>query len=793
MQFDFSKKPGKQLLNRDIDCSGEPLVSLITPYYNAGKYFEQTFNCVMNQTFPYFEWIIVDDGSTSEEDIKILETFAKKESRIKVYHKDNGGIATARNMGIKHACTNIVIPLDGDDLIVPTFLECLYFGLYFNPDATWSYTDCVGFQNQEYIWRKDFSPEGMKHENVLVCTAAIRKDHFEKIGFYDESERNYNEDWCAWLRLMGKSRYPVHVKLYGFWYRRLDDGVLSKVLTDAEVAHKSRRLIDAAAATVDTSIRAIQYPRHNKVNLFSRPVLSEWNRKLYQHHNKIHVMMLIPWMAMGGASLFNLEVVRRIDKSKFEMSILTTESGESDWRQRFEEYVTDIFELPNFLDVQNFAEFVSYFIKSREIDVIYIVNSYYSYYILPWLRKEFPEIAIVDCIHADMDFWRAGGYARISRVTDCVLDKTVTTNEHSRGIMINKYGKSSKKVKTIYTGVDQEYMNPNVISCEGLKIKCGIDESRPTVLYLCRIAPEKRPFLMLEIAKEARKRIENIAFLVVGDGYQFDEFKNKIITEHLENTVYCVGRQEEIRPYYKACDILLICSIKEGIAITTFDAMQMGKPVVSGNVGSQYELVTDETGKLIPCRQSESEHFDSRDFPELEVKDYADAIEKILSDKDTYGQMSRACFRKIGDSFSMEKTIFSIERLFESLIYDKHALEKRREMAEHLATVSEIVKDYITLFTEYVGKDQESEEVWAAREWYRKLYEQQCVRGQRTESSHFLNLSEAEARLEEIYNMRTWKIIQKYRHFMDYSRTGKILCKMRNLFRDKAGESYETN
>ena len=77
-----------------------PLMSVITPYYNAGKYFEQTFNCVMNQTFPWFEWIIVDDGSSEESSIDILKKFTGTDSRIKVIRQENGGQSVARNAGI---------------------------------------------------------------------------------------------------------------------------------------------------------------------------------------------------------------------------------------------------------------------------------------------------------------------------------------------------------------------------------------------------------------------------------------------------------------------------------------------------------------------------------------------------------------------------------------------------------------------------------------------------------------------------------------------------------------------
>ena len=82
--FDFSKEPGK-VLERDINVKiDKPLISIITSYYNAKDYIMQTANCVFNQTFPYWEWIIVDDCS-SKEDQEILEKLKNMDQRIVLY------------------------------------------------------------------------------------------------------------------------------------------------------------------------------------------------------------------------------------------------------------------------------------------------------------------------------------------------------------------------------------------------------------------------------------------------------------------------------------------------------------------------------------------------------------------------------------------------------------------------------------------------------------------------------------------------------------------------------------
>ena len=60
MNFDFSKEPGAATYNRDLVTTEAPLLSVVTPYYNAKRYFQFLYPCVLNQTFPWFEWIIVE-------------------------------------------------------------------------------------------------------------------------------------------------------------------------------------------------------------------------------------------------------------------------------------------------------------------------------------------------------------------------------------------------------------------------------------------------------------------------------------------------------------------------------------------------------------------------------------------------------------------------------------------------------------------------------------------------------------------------------------------------------------
>ena len=261
MQFDFSREPGKILKKHTINNIGsiQPKLSVITPFYNAGKNFEQTYNCLINQTFADFEWIIVNDGSTQETDVELLTRLAQTDVRIKLFHQKNGGQSKAKNLGIARALTDIIVFIDADDLVENFYLEVLYQALLSHPKASWSYTDLVGFAGQEYVWCKTFSVGRMTFNNFLVNAAAFRKSAIEAVGGFPEVAKHYDEDWALYLRLLGKGMHPVHIPIVGFWYRKSESGMQQTVRRDKKLREESDRYIAKLAKEVPLNIRAEQY------------------------------------------------------------------------------------------------------------------------------------------------------------------------------------------------------------------------------------------------------------------------------------------------------------------------------------------------------------------------------------------------------------------------------------------------------------------------------------------------------------------------------------------------------
>ena len=291
-----------------------PLVSIITPYYNSKDYIDETAYCVLNQSFPWFEWIIVDDGSTDQKSIDKLKEIKKIDDRIKVFHKQNEGLAATRDYGANKSCktSKYLLFLDDDDLIELNYLECLYYALETNESACFAYTNTVGFGELNYLWDKKMDIATEVKENLLVATALIRKKDFFEVGGYGTKEKGINEDWIFWLKLFTKSKIPLKVNYYGFWYRRKKTGELKK---SKDNFNKTKELMNNYIDSVDYNIKPIEYPKDvyswDDVQRVDNPFKLVTKNKT----KKNNILMIMPQIVMGGADKFDIDFLKGLDET----------------------------------------------------------------------------------------------------------------------------------------------------------------------------------------------------------------------------------------------------------------------------------------------------------------------------------------------------------------------------------------------------------------------------------------------------------------------------------------------
>ena len=99
-----------------------PKISVIVPVYNAEKYLHRCIDSILAQTFTDFEMLLIDDGSTDKSG-DICDEYAKKDKRIRVFHKENGGVSSARNVGLDNAIGEWICFVDSDDDICSNYIQ----------------------------------------------------------------------------------------------------------------------------------------------------------------------------------------------------------------------------------------------------------------------------------------------------------------------------------------------------------------------------------------------------------------------------------------------------------------------------------------------------------------------------------------------------------------------------------------------------------------------------------------------------------------------------------------------
>lgn len=159
-----------------------PEISVIVPVYNVEKYLPECVDSILAQTFTNFELILVDDGS-SDGCPALCDEAAKKDSRVQVIHKPNGGVSTARNAGLDAAKSSWIAFVDSDDRVMPQFLERLYTAaVSANAEIAMCGT-CGMNQNGELYLKEDggYVTDSMVGNELLSCQEVLCRCIFRPI------------------------------------------------------------------------------------------------------------------------------------------------------------------------------------------------------------------------------------------------------------------------------------------------------------------------------------------------------------------------------------------------------------------------------------------------------------------------------------------------------------------------------------------------------------------------------------------------------------------------------------
>lgn len=189
----------------------EPKVSVLVAAYGQEKFLGETLQSLINQTYTNWEAIVVDDGSPDNV-ATIAKEWAARDKRISFYHTDNHGVSAARNFAATKATGKYVMSLDGDDMILPPYIQKCVEVLETLPDIKAVYPNWKFFGADSHTPELAYTnfEEELLH-NTIHVSAMLRLDDFRSVGGFDVNMRTAMEDWEFWIRVL-KEDSPNQVR-----------------------------------------------------------------------------------------------------------------------------------------------------------------------------------------------------------------------------------------------------------------------------------------------------------------------------------------------------------------------------------------------------------------------------------------------------------------------------------------------------------------------------------------------------------------------------------------------------
>ncbi|GGF68924.1 glycosyltransferase family 2 protein [Wenyingzhuangia marina] len=184
----------------------QPLVSIITPCYNSESFIKNTIESVLHQSYKNWEMLITDDGST-DNSVKIIETFIAEDPRIKLFKISNAGAAVARNTSIKNAQGTFIAFLDSDDIWLTKKLEKQINFMLIN-DYSLSFTSYQRMNEEGTLINEvvkahhKLNYKNMLSSNKIGCLTAVYNQ--EKIGKFYMPLIRKRQDYAFWLSILKK-------------------------------------------------------------------------------------------------------------------------------------------------------------------------------------------------------------------------------------------------------------------------------------------------------------------------------------------------------------------------------------------------------------------------------------------------------------------------------------------------------------------------------------------------------------------------------------------------------------
>lgn len=364
---------------------------------------------------------------------------------------------------------------------------------------------------------------------------------------------------------------------------------------------------------------------------------------------RIPVLYLAPWVDYGGSDTNTLDWFRWLDRSRFEPSLITTQPSSNRRLAELVPFAGEVWPLPELMSGNEFPRFIVEFIRSRRIELLHVMNSRIAYDLLSRFRALDDPPKVVVQLHVEEP--TRDGYVRYVTTRYGGLVDAYSVSSAAVADAVVDYGIARERVEVIHTGIDAElYSRERVTPVE-------LDEDRVHLLFVARLVEQKDPLLMVEVARELRRRGQRFCIHVIGGGELERDVRELVDRYELAEEVVFEPATHELRPWYAAADVLLMTSRFEGVPVIVYEALAMELPIVAPALDGIIELMGAGGGVIV----------EQRDRAEA----YADALEPLLQSGEQRRRVGREGRELVRESFSVQEMGARHGRLYDRLLGER--------------------------------------------------------------------------------------------------------------------------
>lgn len=353
---------------------------------------------------------------------------------------------------------------------------------------------------------------------------------------------------------------------------------------------------------------------------FIRPELV-LNPETVPAKNRIPVLIATHWLELGGAEKFAIDLIKALPKERYAIYVTTDVSSFNLWSTEIVDQVEAIFHLPSFLTQEMMKIFYDYLIRSRKIRLLHIHHAAQAYEALFHIRRFHPELKILDSLHIIELPPNEGGYVESSaQCFDAFIDHHHVISQYLKNFLVQRWQIDEDKISVIYLNVDSDFFNPERVKKGQIRRALKISDHACLVGFIGRFSQQKQPLEFIKAAQLLQKRwveagqTNPLVFLMTGSGLLEAEIK-QAIKKATDTTILLHPQVQDTRPVYQDCDILMMPSENEGLALVSYEAMSMQTPIFFTDVAAQNELMESEF--LVENTQPLAEKFTEALWPYL--------------------------------------------------------------------------------------------------------------------------------------------------------------------------------